>query len=170
MGVAGIILEGTTFTVTVAVTWHVPIEYVMVADPAETPVTVPDVPTVATAVLLLVHTPPPTPLVSIADEPTHTDDDTGEIAVGVVSTVTILVAEQPFTVYDIAAVPAVIPVTVPVLPTVATPVAPLLHVPPGVGSVSDAVAPTQILTVPGLMAEGLGLTVTVAVTKQVPVV
>jgi hypothetical protein len=69
------------------------------------------------------------------------------------------------------AVPDAIPVTIPVLPTVAMAVLPLLHVPPGVASVSAAVAPTHMPTpVDGVIAEGLGLTVTVAVTKQVPVV
>lgn len=67
--------------------------------------------------------------------------------------------------------PEEIPVTVPVLPTVAMAVLPLLHVPPGVASASTAVAPTHMPTpVEGVMADGLGLTVTDAVTKQVPVV
>ena len=63
------------------------------------------------------------------------------------------------------------PVTRPAVPTVATPGAPLLHVPPGVGSDSEAVAPTHMLTAPaGEMAAGLAITVTGAVTKQVPIV
>lgn len=69
------------------------------------------------------------------------------------------------------AVPEEIPVTVPLLPTVAMAVLPLLQVPPGVASASAAVAPTHKPTpVEGVIADGRGLTVTVAVTKQVPVV
>ena len=62
------------------------------------------------------------------------------------------------------------PVTTPLaLPTVATAGVVLLHIPPA--SVRVAVPPTQMLVpVDGLMAAGLGLTVTVPVTKQVPTV
>jgi tellurite resistance protein TehA-like permease len=58
----------------------------------------------------------------------------------------------------------------PVLPTVAMPVLLLLHVPPAVASDSATVPPTHTLAVAGVIADGFGLTVTVAVTKQVPVV
>jgi hypothetical protein len=71
----------------------------MVTLPVATPVTVPVVaPTVATDGLLLVHVPPVTVFISIAAEPTQTVDEAGEIAAGVISTVTSLVAEQPATV------------------------------------------------------------------------
>lgn len=57
----------------------------------------------------------------------------------------------------------------PLVPTVATPVEPLLQVPPGLGSDRAVVAPTQILIGPGgVIADGLALAVTVAVTKHVP--
>jgi hypothetical protein len=63
------------------------------------------------------------------------------------------------------------PVTTPEVPTVAIPVAPLLHVPPPVASDKPTVPPTQILTAPGgVIAAGLAFTVTVAVTKHVPIV
>jgi hypothetical protein len=45
--------------------------YVTVALPAATPVTIPDVPTVATPVLLLLHVPPEAALLNVADNPTH---------------------------------------------------------------------------------------------------
>ena len=57
------------------------------------------------------------------------------------------------------------------MPTVAVPGAALLHVPPGVISASEAVAPTQIFTGPaGVIAAGVALTVTGAPTAQVPIV
>ena len=67
-------------------------------------------------------------------------------------------------------VPEEIPVTVPVEPTVATPVDTELHTPPAVASLSTVVAPTQTLSVP-VMAAGVvgnGLTVTVAVAAALP--
>lgn len=55
--------------------------------------------------------------------------------------------------------------------TVATLVAPLLHVPPGVASESTVVPPThRLIAEGGVIAEGLVLTVTGAVTKQDPIV
>ncbi len=67
------------------------------------------------------------------------------------------------------ATPGETPVTMPLVPTVAIPVDPLLHVPPGVASARVVVAPTQIPTAPGgVIAAGLAITVTVVVTKQVP--
>ena len=45
----------------------------MVTDPAETPVTIPPAVTVATAVELLVHTPPEVPSISVVVEPAQTD-------------------------------------------------------------------------------------------------
>jgi hypothetical protein len=60
------------------------------------------------------------------------------------------------------AVPADIPVTVPVEePTVAMPVAPLLHVPPVGVPLKVEVPPTHITNVPDIV--GTGFTVTVAV-------
>jgi hypothetical protein len=97
--------------------------------------------------------------------------DDGDIPAGEGFTVTIFVAEQPAAlVYDIAAVPADTPVTMPLVPTVAMPVAPLLHVPPGVASARVVVAPTHMAgATGGVIAAGRALTVTGAVTKQVPI-
>jgi hypothetical protein len=57
----------------------------------------------------------------------------------------------------------------PEVPTVATPVAVLLHTPPGAISVSVVVAPGQTETVPVIIpATGSGFTVTTRVAASVP--
>ena len=67
------------------------------------------------------------------------------------------------------AVPAVTPVTVPVLPTVATAVAVLLHAPPVAASVKPVVEPAHTVAVPVMLpADGNGLTVTTLVAAVVP--
>ena len=72
---------------------------------------------------------------------------------GGVLTVTIIVAavapQLLFTVYDIVAVPAAIPVTTPfVLPIAAMPVDPELHIPPVTPSLNGIVAPIHAKGVP----------------------
>jgi hypothetical protein len=64
-------------------------------------------------------------------------------------------------------VPAEAPVTIPVVPIVATVVVPLLQVPPEVPSLKVVVAPEQI-PVPPVMAAGAGLTVNPVVVRQIP--
>lgn len=64
------------------------------------------------------------------------------------------------------AVPAETPVTIPVEPTVATDVLPLLHVPPLVASLRVVTSPAQTTIVP-VIDEGAGLTVILCVTKLV---
>jgi len=93
------------------------------------------------------------------------------LAAGVVFTVIGNITKQPAgNVYDILGVPAVTPVTTPVLPTAATPELLLLHVPPDVVSVSAVVVPVQTVLLP-VIALGDGLTVIVVVVKQpVPIV
>lgn len=66
--------------------------YDIVATPAATPVTMPDVPTVAVPVALLLHTPPATELLNVVVRPTHIPADDGDIAAGAVVTVTTLSA------------------------------------------------------------------------------
>jgi hypothetical protein len=69
------------------------------------------------------------------------------------------------------AVPAATPVTIPVVePTVAMPVAVLVHTPPGVVLLSVAVEPMQINAVPVIAAgvTGTGLTVTDCTTDCMP--
>ena len=86
----------------------------MVAYPPDTPVAIPVLPTVATPVLLLLHVPPDEASVRFSLAPVHNvvvpdiNDTSG-------STVTTTIARQPLdSVYDIAAVPPVTPVTRPV--------------------------------------------------------
>ena len=67
-------------------------------------------------------------------------------------------------------VPAVVPVTMPELvPTVAIPVAPEVHVPPVVASLKVVVDPAHIVNVP-VIDDGNGLTVTIFVAEQAPTV
>ena len=67
------IAEGVAFTVKDIVAVDVPTLYDMVTTPALIPVTIPVVrPTVAIAVLLLLHVPPVAALVSVRLLPTHT--------------------------------------------------------------------------------------------------
>jgi hypothetical protein len=71
------------------------------------------------------------------------------VTVGVAFTVTIAVTVLPEAVYEMTAVPAAMPFTVPLNdPTVAMPVLALFHVPPVVASVSTVTAPTQTVLVP----------------------
>ena len=63
--------------------------------PADTPVTVPeDAPTVARAVLLLLHVPPTDPLLSVVELPVQTSAPPVD-APGVATTVTTAVLAQP---------------------------------------------------------------------------
>jgi hypothetical protein len=65
-------------------------------------------------------------------------------------------------------VPAATPLTTPVLPTVAMPVALLLHVPPVVALLSVVVLPAVTVAVPVIVpADGKGFTVTVVVALAV---
>ncbi len=63
--------------------------------------------------------------------------------------------------------PAATPVITPVVrPAVAMPVLALLQAPPGVASVTVVVAPTHTAEPEGVMATGVGLTVTVLKAEQ----
>ena len=89
--------------------------------------------------------------------------------VGAAETVTILVAAQPETVYDITDVPDATPYAVELVPlvgfTVAIVVDTLLQVPPEVASVKAVDAPGQKAVVPPLMAAGPATIVTVCVAE-----
>jgi drug/metabolite transporter (DMT)-like permease len=161
------VMVGNELTVTSAVCWQpFVLVYVIVAVPAETPVTKPVLLTVATAVLDETHglTAAAVALpVSCVVRPTQTDNV--PVIVGNGLTVTSAVCWQPFElVYVIVAVPAETPVTKPVLLTVATAVLDETH---GLTAaavalpVSCAVRPTQTDNVPVIV--GNGLTVTSAV-------
>jgi hypothetical protein len=93
-------------------------------------------------------------------EPVQTDA-VPVIAAGCVLTVTVAVEKQPpDNVYVITAVPALTPVTTPVdEPTVATPVLPLVQVPPDGDELSVVVDPVQTEAVPEI-APGAVATVT----------
>ncbi len=66
-------------------------------------------------------------------------------------------------------VPAVMPVMIPVLPTEATEVLPLLQVPPVVVLLKVVVFPTQTLAVPVIEpASGSGLTITIVEVLPLP--
>jgi len=136
--------------------------------PAETPVSTPEPePTVATAVVLLLHVPPGTALMSVILPPTHTlmpgVPTVPMIGPGNGFTVTVVVTKQPDdSMYVMTEVPLETPVTMPVdEPTVAIDVLPLLHVPPPV-PVKIIVEPTHTLPGP-VIAPGLALTVIIPV-------
>ena len=130
--------------------------------PIDTPVTTPvEEPTVANAVLLLLHVPPGVATVNVVVCPTHTllaplTD------VGGATIVTVRAAMQLVeSVYVIVAVPVVMPFTTPdEEPMVATDGLPLLQVPPEVASLSMVVMPVQAYANPDI-GEGSGLTVMV---------
>jgi hypothetical protein len=83
-------------------------------------------------------------------------------------TVTILVDTQPVgSVYVTGAVPANMPSTIPEKASMPAmpPEPPIVHVPPEGEPLNVVTEPTHTLAVP-LMADGSGLTVTIAVTQQ----
>ena len=142
----------------------------MVTTPSVMPVAVPvEDPIVATALLLLLHTPPLVASVNVVVKPTHTLV-VPPMAEGFGLTVKLVTAIQlVLIVYVIVTMPSVMPVTVPVdEPIVATPGLLLLQTPPEVASVNVVVIPTHTLVVPPIAA-GFGLTVTVVVTKDPPI-
>ena len=128
-------------------------------------------PTVATEPSLLLHTPPLVASLRVVVEPAHTlivpviADTVGN---GLTVTVDVTIVTQPkplVTVYDIVTIPADTPLTMPVEPTVATNVLPLLHTPPLVASLNVVVEPAHTLMVPVIAdTVGNGLTVTTEVT------
>lgn len=125
------------------------------------PVTEPEVPTVAMPVAPLLHTPPMVGSVRLVEVPVHTIAPAGEIADGVGKTETVAKTWQLPTVYVIGAMPALTPVTVPEMePIAATPVLPLVHVPPEVKLVRLVVEPAHTVVVDGAIAEGVLITVT----------
>ena len=139
----------------------------IVAVPADTPVTVPVIEfTVATDAFDVVHTPPEVVLVKIVLEPIHAFV-VPPIAASVGNAVTFTVAcafdVQPFvvTVYVIVALPADTPVTTPLASTVATAVFDDVQTPFEVALESAVVEPAHTSVVPVIAATtGRGLTVT----------
>ncbi len=138
----------------------------IVALPAATPLTRPVVElTEATDALLLAHVPPIVASVNSVVLPVHNDDEP-LIAAGAVVTVRMRVAMQLVAnVYVIVALPEATPVTIPLVPTVATAVLLLLHAPPVVASAKVVVSSGQTDAVP-VIAAGFAFVVNIAVTRQ----
>jgi len=134
--------------------------------PTPPPVTTPPPVMVATVMVPLVHTPPLVPSDNVIENVWQIGA-LSVIATGCVFTVTVFVTKQLPITYDIVAVPTELPVTVPSVPTVATPVFELLHTPPPVASVSAVVDPWHTLAVP-VIAAGCVFTVTTAVEVHAP--
>lgn len=135
--------------------------------PAVMPLTKPlELPIVATPVFVLVHTPPGTLLPNVDVRPIHTFR-LPVIVPGLGLTVTTVVRLQPEgNEYVIIDVPAISPLTMPVVdPMVATAVLLLVHVPPDTVLPSVVVKPIHTLVAP-VMVVGVGCTVTILVTKQ----
>jgi hypothetical protein len=129
------------------------------------PVTSPIVFTEATDVLPEVQLPPPVPLFSVVDWPTHIVI-VPLITAGSAFTVTSAVRRQVVgSVYVIVVVPLDTPITRPAELTVAMPVALLLHVPPIGLLIRFVVLPSHTSCVPVITA-GSAFTFIVAVRMQ----
>jgi hypothetical protein len=129
-----------------------------------------ELPIVATVVLLLLHAPPAVASLRVVQVPAHIVVVPIIAAGDEVTVATIVAVQPPLMVYEITAVPAETPQSVPVLPMVATDTLLLLQVPPGVASLSVVHRPVHNNGTP-LMATGAGRTISVADTAQpVPMV
>jgi hypothetical protein len=149
--------DSITLTVTTRVAISVPHTFTTVYDmttvPALVPVTTPVLPTLAIAVLLLVHVPPAEVLFSVIVEPAHTVVSPEIIPAngsGLTVTTCKAVAEAQLlvTVYEIVDVPAATPLTIPDVPTVAIPSLALAHEPPGIVLLNDVTLSSQTAAVP----------------------
>jgi hypothetical protein len=115
---------------------HAPvIVYDILAEPEATPVTTPELVTLAIEDDDVLHVPPDTEPDKAVNEPAHTVDapEIAGVAVApLMVTIRVAVADPqlPETEYDIVAVPAATPVTTPEALTVAMAVLPELHAPP----------------------------------------
>lgn len=159
--VTPVIPGGTRFTVTGKTAGQPPCVYVMVVEPGRNPVTRPvEAPTVATAVLLLLQTPPVVASVNVTGVPMQILEDP-EIAAGDGSIVTVLVTVQLAPgAKVIIATPADTPDTRPVVePTLAIDGSLLLHVPVPTRLKNKEDSPSQMVDAP-VMADGGGVTVT----------
>ena len=135
--------------------------------PAVLPVTIPVViPTLATAGVLVCQIPPGVASVNVIVCPTHNEKVVPPIAAGNGLTVTTRVLIQEPSVHVIIAVPAPVPLTMPVdAPTVAIAVLLLVHVTPAVVVENVVVLPTQTVAVP-VIAAGVVSTVILYIVKQ----
>ena len=127
------------------------------------PDTIPDAePTLAMAGALLDHVPPATASLNVVVRPEHTDV-IPVIAAGNTFTVTVRIAMQPSpSVYDMVAVPAVIPETIPFpAPISAVKGSLVLHTPPAIASVNVVIKPSHTDATPKML-DGDWFTVIVA--------
>jgi hypothetical protein len=141
----------------------------MVAVPGAIPVTTPDALTIATPVALELQRPPVTVFDNAIVEPTHAAELPVIVpALGATFTVITFVAvalpQLVVTLYDIVAVPGIIPVTTPAVLIDATPEADELHVPPLAVLLNAIAEPAQTTELPVIVpATGVVLTVTATV-------
>ena len=130
------------------------------------PVTIPVAPTLATAVLLLVHAPPVDVVLNVIVAPAQTVVSPEIIpANGSGLTVTTCVAaavpQLLVTEYDMVVVLAATPLTIPDVPTIAIASLALVHEPPAMVLPNEVVLPTQTDAIPVIEpATGKGFTVT----------
>jgi hypothetical protein len=147
--------------------------YEITVVPLDRPVTTPDAETLATEVLLLLHEPLVTVLVSVVVSPIQMLSRPEIVpATGIAITVTgymLSAVPQPLvTEYVTIAEPTETPVTTPAV-TEATAMLPLAQVPPLIVDDNVVVAPTQTVLLPEMTpADGSGLTVIVSVATAVP--
>jgi len=140
-----------------------------VAVPIPTPVTTPVALTVATPGVLLLHVPPPVALANAAVPPRQMLTGLVGVMGDIAFTVTVIKLVHPVvSVKVILAVPALMPVSRPVEPIVATAVLLLIQVPPVGVETNVTLLPAQ--TVCGPEISGLGLTVNTTVALLVPTV
>jgi hypothetical protein len=139
----------------------------MIAVPPDMPPTTPVPPTLATAVFDEDHEPPVAVLERVVLAPWQTVGVPvmmPAVSAGnmVTSMVSLAVPQLLVTVYDITAVPAVTPVTMPLVLTDALAALLLLHVPPVAVLPRAVVKPMQVVGIPVMVpALGNGLTVIV---------
>lgn len=136
--------------------------------PADTPVTMPEVPTVAIAELLLLHAPVAGRLLNVVVWPTHIVSAPLMVPGNRFTVIVLEVAHPVLNVYTILVVPAAIPATIPEpAPTVPAAVMLLLHVPPSGVLVSVIVDCSHTTDGPPI-ADGSGFTSTTAVREHPP--
>lgn len=139
--------------------------------PAERPVTIPVLPTVATEILADDHVPLVEVLVNVMEDPAMTEDAPVIVpAIGVLFTVMVLVAivvPQVFVFeYVITTTPLPIPVTIPVLPTVAISILLLVQLPPVIELIRVVDEPAHNSEAPVIVAISM-LSDTVTITDPV---
>lgn len=163
---------GSAVTVTSASVRQEPSLYVMRLVPADRPDIMPVEPAVATVVWLLLQVPPGVMLLSVSEEPWQILNVPVRVA-GVRLTVIAFTADAvpqtTVTVYEMSTVPAAIPETMPVDPTVARAVLDEVQEPPNAASMSVMSLPSHTADEPVMVpGSGNGFTVTTVLALQPP--